>query len=264
MCREQDGINNMNSLKMPLHEALDRLTILMLKRDRLRDEKDRPVVEKEYEFYKRVVGSYQKEDGIEIEEKWLQDLKEINSKCWDGETAVRLGRTNGLSLEEVGRRMIQLRDFNRVRIELKNKIIEETGLNFDEIKTPENTNLKTPLPEAIEKMGILTLKLSGVSSEAERRTLEKEFNFYKKVVDAYREDGIVVKNEWIEDLKEVNGTTWKMEIDITQGRENELGLEEVGRRAILLRDGNKIRIALKKKIADEAGLDFYEIKTETT
>lgn len=249
---------------MPLHEAIDRLTILMLKRDRLRDEKDRPVVEKEYVFYKRVVDSYRKDDGIDIKDKWIEDLKEINAQCWDRETNIRLGRTNGLSLEEVGQCMIHLRDINRIRMGLKNKIIEETGLGFNEIKVQGNTDLKTPLPEAIEKMGILTLKLNGVPSEEYRRLLEKEYDFYTKVVDAYREDGVNVKDEWIEALKEINGATWKMEIDITQGRENELGLEEVGRRAILLRDGNKIRIALKKKIADEAGLDFYEIKTETT
>lgn len=254
----------MNSLKMPLHEALDRLTILMLKRDRLRDEKDRPVVEKEYAFYKKVVDSYQKEDGITIKDEWIEDLKEINSKCWDGEAAVRLSRTNGLTLEEVGRWMIRLRDFNRVRIGLKNKIMEETGLTFDEIKNEGNTSLKTPLAEAVEKVAILTLKLRGTVSPEERRSLEKEFHFYKRAVDAYREEGVAVKDEWIEGLKEINGTTWKMEMDITQGRESALGLEEVGRRAILLRDGNKIRIALKKKIADEAGLDFYEIKTETT
>lgn len=257
-------MGHMNSLKMPLHEAIDRLTILMLKCDRLRDEKDRPIVEKEYAFYKKAVDSYQEEDGIEIKEKWIEDLKAINSKCWDGEAAVRLGRTNGLTLEEVGRWMIRLRDFNRVRIGLKNKIMKEAGLNFDEIKNERNTDLKTPLPEAIEKVAILTLKLKGTVTPEERRSLENEFHFYKKVVDAYREEGVTVKDEWVEKLKEINGITWKMEIDITQGREKELGLEEVGRRAILLRDGNKIRIALKKKIADEAGLDFYEIKTETT
>ncbi len=125
----------MNSLKMPLHEALDRLTILTLKRGRLRDEKDRPVVEKEYAFYKKVVDSYRDQDGIDIKEKWVEDLKDINSKCWDGEAAVRLGRTNGLSLEEVGRRAILLRDGNKVRIAFKKRIAEEAGLDFYEIKT---------------------------------------------------------------------------------------------------------------------------------
>jgi transcription elongation factor Elf1 len=236
----------------------------MLKRDRLRDEKDRPVVEKEYAFYQKVVDNYQKEDGIEIKQKWVEDLKEINSKCWDGEAAVRLGRTNGLTLEEVGQYMLRLRDFNRIRIGLKNEIMEETNFHFDEVQTPQKTNLKTPLPEAIEKVAITTLKLNGAPSDTERHALEKEFDFYTKVVDAYRAEGVMVQDEWVEELKEINSEGWKMEADITQGREDTLGLAEVGRRAILLRDRNKIRIALKKEIANEAGLDFYEIKTETT
>lgn len=37
------------------------------------------------------------------------------------------------------------------------------------------------------------------------------------MVNAYREKGVTVKDEWVEELKEINGTTWKMEIDITRG-----------------------------------------------
>lgn len=125
-------------------------------------------------------------------------------------------------------------------------------------------NLKTPLPEAIDKLSILLLKRERCDKK-DLPIVEKEYAFYKKVVDSYRDDdGIDIKQEWIDDLKKNNGTAWDMEADIRQGRENGLGLEEVGRRAIILRDVNKVRIALKKKIADEAGLDFYEIKTETT
>lgn len=249
---------------MPLHEAIDRFTILALKRERLRDEKDRPVVEKEYDFYKRVVDSYRDADSVEIKDEWIKGLTDINSKCWDREAEVRLGRVNGLTLEEVGRRMIELRDLNRVRNGLKNKIAEESGMTFAEIKDPHNTKLKTPLPEAIEKVGILTLKLQGAQSEEERRAFEQERNFYTKMLEAYRADGVEIKNEWIEELKNINAEGWVMEADITLGREDRLGLAEVGRRTLLLRDRNKIRIAFKKKIADEIGLDFYEIKTETT
>ena len=76
-------------------------------------------------------------------------------------------------------------------------------------------------------MGILTLKLNGVPSEEYRRLLEKEYDFYTKVVDAYREDGVNVKDEWIEALKEINGATWKMEIDITQGRKTNSALKKL-------------------------------------
>ncbi|MDO8482042.1 MAG: glycosyltransferase family 1 protein [bacterium] len=127
-----------------------------------------------------------------------------------------------------------------------------------------STNLKTPLPEAIDKLSILLLKRERCDKK-DLPIVEKEYAFFRKVVDSYRDDdGIDIKQEWIDDLKKNNATAWDMEADIRQGRENGLGLEEVGRRAIILRDVNKVRMELKKRIADEAGLDFYEIKTETT
>ena len=39
-----------------------------------------------------------------------------------------------------------------------------------------------------------------------------------------------------------------LEADIRQGKEAELGLEEVGRRALLIRDLNKERVALKNHL----------------
>lgn len=254
----------MNSLKMPLHEAIDRLTILMLKRNRLNNKKDRHVVEKEYIFYKKVVESYRNDSNIHFNDKWIRDLKKINSLCWDAEAFIRLGRKKNFELEKIGNRMLQLRNLNKIRIDLKNKIINETGFGFNNINNKKNTALKTPLPEAIEKIGILSLKISGSTNSKEHLALKKELYFYKNVIKAYLQDGIKIKNKWIEELKNINRKSWIMEADITQGRESVLGLKEVGRRSILLRDMNKKRVALKKKIALSIGQDFYEIKTETT
>ena len=51
-------------------------------------------------------------------------------------------------------------------------------------------------------------------------------------------------------LQEINGRIWDLESDIRKGKEGELGLEEVGRRAIAIRNINGERIALKQKIAE--------------
>lgn len=253
----------MNSLKMPLHEAIDRFTILTLKRERLRDEKDRPSVENEYAFYKKILDAY-RADGVDIPERWIADLLAANTKCWDEETAVRLGRERNLTDEDVGRHMIALRDFNRERVQLKNGIVRESGMDFATIKHEENTPYKTALPETIEKIGILEMKRDAARDETERRAVEQELHFYRKVLDAHRADGVSVKDEWVSELKDINAKSWEMEKDITLGREAELGLAEVGRRTLLLRDRSKIRDAYKKKIAEEIGLGFYELKTETT
>lgn len=50
-------------------------------------------------------------------------------------------------------------------------------------------------------------------------------------------------------LLSVNGKIWNLEFDIRQGKEKELGLEEIGRRALAIRDLNKKRIALKNSVS---------------
>jgi hypothetical protein len=50
-------------------------------------------------------------------------------------------------------------------------------------------------------------------------------------------------------LLNTNSKIWQLEFDIRQGKEQELGLEEIGRRALAIRDFNKQRIAYKNSIS---------------
>ena len=60
-------------------------------------------------------------------------------------------------------------------------------------------------------------------------------------------------------LYDINGQIWDLEADIRNGKEGLLGLEEVGRRALKIRDLNAERIRLKNEIAKEHG-GFVEYK----
>jgi len=62
---------------------------------------------------------------------YVFDLIEANSKIWILESDIRNGKD--MPLEEVGRRALQIRDINRMRIEAKNKINEIFG-DYQEIK----------------------------------------------------------------------------------------------------------------------------------
>jgi hypothetical protein len=64
-------------------------------------------------------------------------------------------------------------------------------------------------------------------------------------------------------LKEINKRIWDLESDIRLGKENELGLEEVGRRAIMIRNINNERIAIKNEIVDKYDEGFKETKLTT-
>ena len=46
-------------------------------------------------------------------------------------------------------------------------------------------------------------------------------------------------------LLEVNNQIWQLESDIRKGKEGQLSIEEVGRRALMIRDLNKVRVQLK-------------------
>ncbi len=119
-----------------------------------------------------------------------------------------------------------------------------------------------PLSEILDRHSILRLKLERLSPQQKdaEPLINKEFAAYEAALQQFRERGVLIKSEWLDSLYYINGSVWHLEADIRQGKEAQLGLEEVGRRAILIRDWNKKRIAVKNLIAQETGLGFKEIK----
>jgi len=116
--------------------------------------------------------------------------------------------------------------------------------------------MDVPLAELLDRLVIVKLKMERVSGSEK----EKEYEFYKKELELYKKKGFKIKDEWLEELYKVNGKIWDLESDIRKGKEELLGLEEVGRRAIAIRDLNKIRIRIKNEIVEETGSGFKDIK----
>lgn len=119
------------------------------------------------------------------------------------------------------------------------------------------------LADLIDRYTILKLKLERLNPEQKKfePLINQEFLAYEKAIDDYRIKGVTVKQDWLDRLYEVNSNCWDLEADIRQKKEGILGLEEVGRRAILIRDINRQRIAIKNLITKEIGFGFLEIKT---
>lgn len=113
-----------------------------------------------------------------------------------------------------------------------------------------------PLAEILDRMSIVKLKIERIGEPH----LIKEYEEYEKAVQEFKDKGIIVKDEWLNELYKTNGIMWDLESDIRKGKENELGLEEVGRRAIAIRDLNKQRIAIKNRVVEETGLGFKDVK----
>lgn len=108
---------------MPISEIADRYSIAILKKERAQANNDIEIEElgKEISLY----------EGIE---NFIEKLIEINGKIWDLESDIRKGKEEELGLEEVGRRAIKIREFNKIRIGYKNEMVKKYGEGFEDIK----------------------------------------------------------------------------------------------------------------------------------
>jgi len=114
--------------------------------------------------------------------------------------------------------------------------------------------MEYPISEILDRYSIALLKKErlNIDNNQEIKDLSTEINNYRninKIVDEY-----IVK------LKDINGKIWDLEFDIRKGKEGELGLEEVGRRAILIRENNKIRVGYKNEIVELFNVGYKDIK----
>ena len=108
--------------------------------------------------------------------------------------------------------------------------------------------------ELVDRYSILLLKMERTDLDVTQERLE-----YEKFVlhDTYTDI-----RSWIEKLKIINGRIWDLESDIRRGKEKELGLEEVGRRALMIRDINNERVACKNEITTLYEEGFIETKRD--
>lgn len=108
---------------MPISEIADRYSIALLKNERANAENELEI----YTLHKELV---QYSDAMEFVSK----LKEVNGKIWDLESDIRKGKEGELGFEEVGRRAIQIRELNKIRVGYKNEMVKKYEEGFEDIK----------------------------------------------------------------------------------------------------------------------------------
>jgi outer membrane usher protein FimD/PapC len=108
----------------PVIELLDRLAIAEVKFQRTSANTE------ELEWYRQQSKSY----DMTLVSQQFEQLKIIHNKIWDLESERKAGVEQCLSLEEIGRRAIAIRDFNNQRIRLKNNMAELMLCPVREIK----------------------------------------------------------------------------------------------------------------------------------
>ena len=118
--------------------------------------------------------------------------------------------------------------------------------------------MRVPLPELIDWMTITMLKIERMGGS----NLWEEYKILDNSLLEYERDGLIIKDDWIKEMYGANKKIWDLESDIRKGKEESLGLEEVGRRAIAIRNFNKERIEIRNKIAKETGSGFQTVKKD--
>lgn len=120
-------------MKIPPSELIDRMSILKLKIEKVEDSLIKENLKKEFLECEKSIKEF-KSVGMEIKKEWFNQLYKINDRQWDLESAMNNARKQGLSLEEVGRICIEIRESNKRRIALKNQISEKIGEGFRDIE----------------------------------------------------------------------------------------------------------------------------------
>jgi len=108
----------------PVVELLDRLSIAELKFEKTQAN------QAELDFYRAQVTN------LDLSKVRLQmlELGLIHRTIWDLEYLIKSGQEQQLSLDEIGVRALAIRDFNRMRVKLKNTMAEILGDSVQEIK----------------------------------------------------------------------------------------------------------------------------------
>ena len=114
-----------------------------------------------------------------------------------------------------------------------------------------------PLPELIDRLSIVMLKIAHFPEENPSLILERDT--YENAIIQFSVPAEAL-DVWLTQMEDINGQIWNLEANIRKGDLKEISLEEVGRTAIEIRKVNSKRVKLKGDIAEKTGSGFRDIK----
>ncbi|MEK6894945.1 MAG: hypothetical protein AABX48_00305 [Nanoarchaeota archaeon] len=122
-------------MEIPLSELIDRMTVLRIKVQNT----ENPNVKKELDLVEEALRNFEMKKG-KIDKNLINNLQIINQELWDLVAELSDAKKENKSLEEIGRIYIRQHIANKKRIQIKNKIAEESGSGFKDIKVNSNFN----------------------------------------------------------------------------------------------------------------------------
>ena len=113
-----------------------------------------------------------------------------------------------------------------------------------------------PVSEILDRYSILSLKMERLPEEKKKQIESQHKTYGKEYEELTFTFPFLIS--LFEELLEANGAIWDLEADIRQG--NITDFEEIGKRAVRIRDINHKRIEVKNKIAEALDQDSKDIK----
>lgn len=110
-----------------------------------------------------------------------------------------------------------------------------------------------PIIELVDRYAIAKLKFDKTFAN------QNELEFYQQQLSNYNVNTI---SDEIDKLYNIHAEIWNLEFELKTGLESHLSLEEIGRRAIKIRDWNNKRITLKNHMASVLNCAVREIKKD--
>jgi hypothetical protein len=110
-----------------------------------------------------------------------------------------------------------------------------------------------PIVELVDRYTIAKLKFFKTNNNLE------EVEFYNNQLACYNLDSV---DDMINELYQIHSNIWALEAELKSGKESDLDLNEIGKRAIEIRNWNNRRVAIKNQIAELLNCPVREIKKD--
>jgi hypothetical protein len=118
-----------------------------------------------------------------------------------------------------------------------------------------------PELELIDRLCIARVKFERTSGGNQDELDWYEARYQELIADLSPDQLAQLQND-IAEITKIHNRIWDLEWQLKSGVEHLLELDEIGRRAIAIRDWNNRRITYKNSIAEVFGLKLREIKTD--
>jgi len=118
-----------------------------------------------------------------------------------------------------------------------------------------------PQLELIDRLCIARVKYERING-ANQDELDWYEERYGEMIQNLSPEQLTQLKSDIEEITRIHNGIWDLEWQLKSGVEHLLPMDEIGRRAIAIRDLNNQRISFKNSIAALFGLKLREIKTD--